>query len=140
MVETGFNIVEQGIITRVAEGAIAFQAGAWYAPVIQGTATDQILPATAVATTVIGFARKPMTADSIATGDTVDVLTAGSIIKQYVNETVTVNAPLEVHTTVTQLSLVNVGTTVANILKRCATVVSPRTNAGFCWVRIEGGY
>jgi len=140
MVETGFNISEVGMLTRVAEAAITFNAGAWYAPVIQGTAADQVLAATAAATTVIGFVRKPMTKNSVETGDTVDVLTAGSIIMQYVNETVTVNAPLEVHTTVTQLSLVAVGTTVANILKRCATVVSPRTGAGLCWVRIEGGY
>lgn len=141
MVETGHVITEVGVITRVAEAAITFQTGVLYAPVIQGTAADQVLAATDSAATVIGFVKKPMTADLIATGDTVDVITEGSIIKQYVSGTVAVNDPLEVHSTVTQLAKLTVADGAATaILKRCANVVSPRTNAGVTWVRIKGGY
>lgn len=140
MVETGFNITECGMITRVAEAAIAFQAGTWYAPVMQGTAADQVLAATDSATTVIGFVRKPMTKDSIETGDTVDVLTDGSIIKQYVSATVTVDDCLQVHSTVTQLAILTPGAAATFLAARVAVVLSPRTGAGLTWVMIRRGY
>jgi len=139
MVETGHSIVETGIITRVAEGAITFATGAQYAPVIQGTAADQILAATDSATTVIGFVRKPMTKDSIETGDTVDVLTDGSIIQQYVTATVTVDDCLEVHSVVNQLAILSVAA-YTNILERVAVVLTPRTGAGLTWVMVRRGY
>ena len=140
MVETGSSIVECGVLTRVAEGAIAFATGAMYAAVIQGTAADQVLPATDSAATVIGFARKPMTADSIADEDTVDVVTDGSIIQQYVTATVTVDDCLEVHSVVTQLAILTPADTAAFFSKRVANVVSPRTGAGLTWVRVRRGY
>jgi len=139
MVETGHSIKEEGVITRVAEAAIAFQTGVLYAPVIQGTAADQVLAATDSAATVIGFVKKPMMADSIALGDTVDVVTEGSIIKAYVSETVVVNDPLEVHSTVTQLNKLALSA-YTDITKRCANVVSPRTGVGVTWIRVKGGY
>lgn len=140
MVETGNSIVECGILTRVAEGAITFAAGTTYAAVIQGTAADQVLAATDSATTVIGFVRKPMTADAIAEGDTVDILTDGSIIQQYVTATVTVDDCLEVHSTVNQLAILTPADTAAFFGTRVANVVAPRTGAGLTWVRIRRGY
>lgn len=141
MVETGFCIVEQGILTRVAEGAITFATGAHYAPVIQGTAADQVLAATDSATTVIGFAMKPMTKDSIETGDTVDIVTDGSIIQQYVTATVTVDDCLEVHSTITQLAtLTPAADAAAFLIKRVAVVLAPRTGAGLTWIMVRRGY
>lgn len=139
MPETGNSITECGVITRVAEGAITFATGATYAPAIQGTAADQVLAATDSATTVIGFVRKPMTADSIAAGDTVDVLTDGSIIQQYVSATVTVDDCLEVHSTVNQLAVLTLSA-YTNILDRVAVVLAPRTGAGLTWVMVRRGY
>ena len=140
MVETGDSIVECGVITRVAEDAITFATGAMYAPVIQGSAADQVLAATDSAATVIGFVKKPMTADSIAVGDTVDVVTDGSIIQQYVTATVTVDDCLEVHSVVNQLAILTPADTAAFFSKRVANVLSPRTNAGLTWVRVRRGY
>lgn len=140
MTETGNSIVECGILSRVAEAAITFATGAWYAPVIQGTAANQVLPATDSATTVIGFVRKPTTADSIADEDTVDVVTDGSIIQQYVTATVTVDDCLEVHSVVNQLAILTPADTAAFFGKRVANVVSPRTGAGLTWIRVRRGY
>jgi hypothetical protein len=141
MVETGNSIVEAGIITRVAEGAITFATGAIYAPVIQGSTADQVKPAADSATTVIGFARKPMTADSIADEDTVDVVTDGSIIQQYVSATVTVGDCLEVHSVVNQLAILTPAADAgAFLIKRVAVVLAPRTKAGLTWVMVRRGY
>ena len=141
MVETGHSIVECGVLTRVAEGAITFATGAMYAPVIQGSAADQVKAATDSATTVIGFVKKPMMADSIADEDTVDVVTDGSIIQQYVTATVTVDDCLEVHSVVNQLAILTPAADAgAFLIKRVAHVVSPRTGAGLTWVRVRRGY
>lgn len=144
MVETGNSVVECGVISRVAEGAITFATGAWHAPVIQGTAANQVKAATDSATTVVGFVRKPMTADSIADEDTVDIVTDGSIIQQYISETVAANDLVEVHSTVTQLNKITIDTTsaassLASLQARAAKVVAPRSGAGLTWVNI-GGY
>lgn len=139
MVETGNSIVEAGVLTRVAEGAITFATGAMYAPVIQGTSADQVKAATDSATTVIGFVRKPMVADSIADEDTVDVLTDGSIIQQYVTATVTVDDCLEVDTSVNKLAILTLSA-YTDILKRVAVVLAPRTDAGLTWVMVRRGY
>lgn len=140
MVETGDSIVECGVLSRVAEGAIAFATGSMYAAVIQGSAANQVKAATDSATTVIGFVRKPMIATSIADEDTVDVVTDGSIIQQYVSATVTVDDCLEVHSTVTQLAILTPADTAAFFGTRVANVVSPRTGAGLTWVRVRRGY
>lgn len=138
MVETGDSIVECGVLTRVAEGAITFATGAMYAPVIQGTAADQVKPATDSATTVIGFVRKPMTTDSIVDEDTVDVVTDGSIIQQYVEATVTVDDRLEVHSTpFNTLAILAPSADAQTLGARVAVVLAPRTGAGLTWVMVR---
>lgn len=93
--ETGFLIEEGGIVTRVAEGAITFaDDDANYAPVIAGTAVDQIAQATAAAATVVGFVKKPLYG-TIEDGDTVSVVTRG-IIKMNIVGTVAANDLLQV--------------------------------------------
>lgn len=93
--ETGYLIEEGGIIARVAEGAITFaDDDAQYAPVIGGTAADQVAQATAAAATVIGFVKKPLYG-TIADGDIVSVVTRGIITMNIVG-TVVANDLLQV--------------------------------------------
>ena len=125
-------------VTRAAEGAITFATGCEFAPVIVGSAATQVKAATDSATTVIGFARKPTTADSIADGDAVDIAVSG-VVAAYVSGTVTVNDPLEVHSTVTQVAKLTLSA-YTDITKRVARVVIGRTGAGLAWVEVRGGY
>jgi hypothetical protein len=93
--ETGYVIEEGGIISRVAEGAITFaDDDAQYAPVIAGTAADQVAQATAAAATVLGFVKKPLYG-TIVDGDMVSVVTRGIITMNIVG-TVAENDLLQV--------------------------------------------
>ncbi|WP_406660894.1 hypothetical protein V7O66_13805 [Methanolobus sp. ZRKC3] len=140
MVETGYKITEDQIITRVAEGAIAFADGAWYAPVIEGTSTDQIKAATDSAATVVGFVKKPTEKDSIEDGDACSVVLVG-LIKIPANGAVTINDFLEVHSTVTQVATLTPDTTSAATLladlKKCVAIAkSSQAATGNIWVQI----
>lgn len=103
---TGKKISEYATITRVAEAAIPILANQEYVPVIKGTANYQVLAATAAATTVVGFAKRPSTlalsAVSIPIGTTLTIVVAG-VIKVPVSGASTAYGYLAVHTTTTQL-------------------------------------
>lgn len=141
--ETGYLIEEGGIITRVAEAAITFaDDNAQYAPVIGGTAADQVLQATAGATTVLGFVKKPLYG-TIEAGDIVSVITRGIIIMNVVG-TVAVNDSLQVDADVDALDELNIAAgaaddiyqRVARVLEPVAGGVAPGTPA---WVEIRIG-
>ena len=141
--ETGYLIEEGGIITRVAEGAITFaDTAAQYAPVIGGTAADQVKQATAAVTTVLGFVKKPLYG-TIEDGDTVSIITRG-IITMNVVGTVAVNDSLQVDADVDCLDELNIAAgaaddiyqRVARVLEPVAGGVAPGTAA---WVEIRIG-
>lgn len=123
--ETGYEISRGPVVTRVAEGAITFATGVKYAPVIQGTAVNQVKAATQNATTVLGFVRKPTTKDSIADGDTVGVMLAPAIILQKVDASCNVNDYLSVGAIVNELAPLTIATdSSANIVASYAKVVA----------------
>lgn len=141
--ETGATIKEDKIVSRVAEGAITFATGAEYAPVIEGTTANQVKAATAAATTVLGFVKKPATKSSIADKDAVDVVIDG-LIKMPVAGAVAQNDSLQVDATVTQLAKITLDTTsaatlLAAIQKRCAIAKSNVGGAGSVYVQIGAG-
>lgn len=141
--ETGYAIKEEVIVTRVAEGAITFATGAEYAPVIEGTSANQVKAATAAATNVVGYVKKPSTKDSIADKDAVDVVIKG-VIKMPVAGAVAQNDPLVVDSTVTQLAKITPDTTsaatlLADLKKRCATTKSSTSGAGSAYIEIKTG-
>ena len=140
--ETGFLIEEGGIVSRVAEDAITFaDDDAQYAPVIAGTAADQVAQATAAAATVVGFVKKPLYG-SIEDGDIVSVITTG-IIKMNIVGTVAANDSLQVDADVDALDELTVAADATSILPRVARAlhavaggVAPGTAA---WVQIRIG-
>uniref|UniRef100_A0A6M3M890 Uncharacterized protein n=2 Tax=viral metagenome TaxID=1070528 RepID=A0A6M3M890_9ZZZZ len=140
--ETGYVIKEGAIVSRVAEGAIAFATGIQYAPVIEGTAANQVKAATAAAITVVGFVKKPWNKDSIADKDAVDVLIDGLILMPVAGAVVQ-NDLLAVDTTVTQLVKLTPDTTtaislLADLRKKCAKAKSSTAGAGNAYVSVEG--
>ena len=141
--ETGYSIKENVIVTRVAEGAITFATGAQYAPVIEGTSANQVKAATAGATNVLGFVKKPTTKDSIADKDTVSVVING-VIQMPVAGAVVQNDILAVDTDVKQLAKVTPVTTsaatlLADLQKKCATAKTSTGGAGNAYVEIKTG-
>lgn len=134
MVETGYQITEDQIVTRVAEGAIAFADGAQYAPVIEGTSTDQIKAATDSAATVLGFVKKPTEADSIVDGDTCNVVLSG-LIKVPTGGAVTINSPVEVHSTITQVAALSYSA-IADLTKCVGIAKSSVGSAGNIWLQV----
>jgi len=140
--ETGYLIEEGGIITRVAEGAITFaDDDAQYAPVIGGSAADQVAQATAAAETVIGFVKKPLYG-TIADGDIVSVITRG-IITMNVVGTVVANDLLQVDADVDALDELTISADATDLLPRVARVLEPiaggTTPGKPAWVEIRIG-
>lgn len=140
--ETGYVIKEGAIVSRVAEGAITFAAGAQYAPVIEGTTANQVKAATAAATNVVGFVKKPWNKDSIADKDAVDVVIDGVILMPVAGAVVQ-NDILAVDTDVKQLVKVTPNTTsaatlLADLQKKCAKAKTSTAGAGNAYVTVEG--
>ncbi|WP_135612763.1 hypothetical protein [Methanococcoides sp. AM1] len=140
MVENGYKITEDQIVTRVAEGAIAFATGAQYAPVIEGTSTSQIKAATDSAATVVGFVKKPTGKDSIEDGDACDVVLSG-LIKVPAAAAVTINSFLEVDATVTKVAAFDPDTTtaitlLADLRKNVGVAKSSVGAAGDIWIQV----
>ncbi len=137
--ETGYCIKESMIVTRRAEGAIAFASGARYAPVIAGTGANQVKAATSAATTVVGFVKKPTTKDSIADGDTVDVVIEGLLSLPIEAASTAMNAFLQVGTDVTKLNTITLsGTPEAELVKIVGRAKQVLASAGFGWVKLGG--
>jgi len=134
MVETGFKITENAVVTRVAETAIAFATGAEYAPVIEGTTTGQIKAATDSATTVIGYVKKPTNADTIAQYDACSVVVDG-LIKVKANGAVAMNSPVEVHSVVTEVAALTYAV-IGDLAKCCGIAKSSQAVTGFIWLLV----
>lgn len=124
--ETGYLIEEGGIISRLADGAIAFGTGAEYVAVIAGSSNDEVAPATAAAATTLGFTKKPFYG-TIEDGDILPVITTG-IIKVPVTGTIAIGEDLEI-SSATALRTLAAGSTVARALQAATNELA--------WVQIK---
>lgn len=136
--ENGYSLSEPVIVTRVSEGEITFKEGVQYVAVMQGTAAGQVKQATAGATTVLGFAKKPSETDIIVTKRAVDVVLAPAVIAMGLSGAVNVNDYLEVGSTVTELSKLTVDSSdnVTVFASVVARAIQKTTDHTIAWVSV----